>query len=258
MSKLVSFDIFDTTLVRQCGEPRSIFWLLAQRLFPHDVGQRRAFYEWRKHVEKAEGGEVFTDFYLHAEERFPQFSRTRMMAEELALEGENLVANPSVRQLISRHREAGDDICFISDMYLPSETLAAFLRRAGCLMQGEAVYVSCEHHVKKETGLFYQKVRELRNPDRWTHYGDNLQSDVAQARQEGIEAHPVDTSYTPLEHRLLEAAEALPFPRDLKVLAGYHRICRLVPETDMAALMARHPFSPEALRTFRALTEAEL
>ena len=32
MSRLVSFDIFDTTLVRQCGEPRSIFWLLALTL----------------------------------------------------------------------------------------------------------------------------------------------------------------------------------------------------------------------------------
>lgn len=31
--KLVSFDIFDTTLVRKCGAPENIFYLLANRIF---------------------------------------------------------------------------------------------------------------------------------------------------------------------------------------------------------------------------------
>lgn len=31
--KLASFDIFDTTLVRKCGSPDNIFYLLSKRIY---------------------------------------------------------------------------------------------------------------------------------------------------------------------------------------------------------------------------------
>ena len=34
--KLASFDIFDTTLIRKCGKPENIFYLLAHKLYPND------------------------------------------------------------------------------------------------------------------------------------------------------------------------------------------------------------------------------
>ena len=41
--KLASFDIFDTTLIRQCGQPEMIFYLLAQHLYPNDKAKRDDF-----------------------------------------------------------------------------------------------------------------------------------------------------------------------------------------------------------------------
>ena len=46
--KLASFDIFDTTLIRRCGNPENIFCLMAERLYPDDEGKQREFVEWRK------------------------------------------------------------------------------------------------------------------------------------------------------------------------------------------------------------------
>ena len=46
--KLASFDIFDTTLIRRCGKPENIFYLMAERLYPGDEGKQREFVEWRK------------------------------------------------------------------------------------------------------------------------------------------------------------------------------------------------------------------
>lgn len=40
--KLVSFDIFDTVLIRRCGKPDNIFLLLAMFLFPDDVAKQEA------------------------------------------------------------------------------------------------------------------------------------------------------------------------------------------------------------------------
>lgn len=53
--KLVSFDIFDTTLVRKCGAPENIFYLLANRIFGSSdkcAAYRNSFFLWRR---KAEG-----------------------------------------------------------------------------------------------------------------------------------------------------------------------------------------------------------
>ena len=46
--KLASFDIFDTTLIRKCGNPENIFYILAQKLYPNDKAKREDFIVWRK------------------------------------------------------------------------------------------------------------------------------------------------------------------------------------------------------------------
>ena len=46
--KLASFDIFDTTLIRRCGKPENIFYLMAERLYPNDKVAQDGFVEWRK------------------------------------------------------------------------------------------------------------------------------------------------------------------------------------------------------------------
>ena len=46
--KLASFDIFDTTLIRKCGNPENIFYLLAHKLYPTDDAKGADFLQWRK------------------------------------------------------------------------------------------------------------------------------------------------------------------------------------------------------------------
>ena len=46
--KLASFDIFDTALIRRCGKPENIFYLMAERLYPNDITKQQDFVEWRK------------------------------------------------------------------------------------------------------------------------------------------------------------------------------------------------------------------
>ena len=49
--KLASFDIFDTTLIRKCGKPGNIFYILAHNLYPNDKAKREDFLLWRKGAE---------------------------------------------------------------------------------------------------------------------------------------------------------------------------------------------------------------
>ena len=49
--KLASFDIFDTVLLRTCGKPDNVFYLLAKVLYPTDHCMQKAFLMWRQQAE---------------------------------------------------------------------------------------------------------------------------------------------------------------------------------------------------------------
>ena len=45
--KLASFDIFDTALIRRCGKPENIFYLMAERLWPKNSAKQQEFFKLR-------------------------------------------------------------------------------------------------------------------------------------------------------------------------------------------------------------------
>ena len=149
--KLASFDIFDTTLIRKCGKPGNIFYLIAHHLYPGDKAKRDDFLLWRKEAE----GEArkhhpckdvtIEDIYSSDElDGFDEYSKDELISAEIAVEAEQLIANPAIRNVIKEKRKQGYTICFISDMYLPSDTLKKVLEREDCINSDEMVYVSCE------------------------------------------------------------------------------------------------------------------
>ena len=127
-------------------------------------------------------------------------------ALERQVEKDCLFANPAVRDLISKKRQDGWQIAFISDMYLDSAFLSEILTREGCFGPGDKIYVSCEHNARKDTGTLYDLVRQELHPDEWEHYGDNRQSDMQMAERKGIKAHLIDNSYRDLASRFVAPA----------------------------------------------------
>lgn len=127
-------------------------------------------------------------------------------ALERQVERDCLIANPAVRDLIRQKRGEGWQIAFISDMYFDSAFLSEILEREGCFLQGDKIYVSCEHNARKDTGALYDLVRKELQPDEWEHYGDNRQSDVRMAERKGIKAHLIDNSYRDLASRFMAPA----------------------------------------------------
>ena len=62
IDSLVSFDIFDTVLIRRCGKPDNIIVLLSLYLFPNDRAKQEAFIVWRRNCT----GFTIEDFYSKA------------------------------------------------------------------------------------------------------------------------------------------------------------------------------------------------
>ena len=261
--KLASFDIFDTTLIRRCGKPENIFYLMAERLYPDDKVAQDGFVEWRKRCpgelqRQINGREVMleeiyerlqiTDYRLQSIDNIPltpvgiafgdlllarhsmqassapaafvgspnlgkQFSAQQLVEMEKGIEAENLMVNPAVKAVIDRYRNEGWQIAFISDMYLDSQFLKDVLRREGCFCDGDLIYVSCECGARKDLGTMYDFVRQELNPTEWKHWGDNRRSDVKMAKQKGVDATWVDTTYMDAECG--------------DVLGGYQRAARI-------------------------------
>lgn len=229
---LASFDIFDTVLIRKCGRPGNIFHLLAQKLYPKQEGKREDFIIQRI---KAEGIAIqelkkhdlrLSDIYSTTIwNSFPEYSPAQLIEAEKETESENLIANPNVKSIIEKCRAEGKTICFISDMYLDSEFLAQILKREGCLVGNEKVYVSCEEEARKSTGTLYDKVRGHLTPTYWEHYGDHPISDVKRAREKGIIATRINTAFTESEKTLTDNSKRHNY--ELSCLAGLQRTARI-------------------------------
>lgn len=217
--KLASFDIFDTTLIRKCGNPAVIVEQLADRLFPTETDLKEAFILWRKQAT----GETLADIYAAIDSSFLAFhTLQQMMQTEKDVEAECLTVNPPVRALIEKKRKEGCPIAFISDMYLDSAFLREVLKREGCLQPEDYVYISCEHKARKDNGTLYDKVKAELHPDIWIHYGDNLRSDVKIARKKGITAVRIMTGYNEAE-----TAQQAYSSVDTELLTALSRLHRL-------------------------------
>ena len=231
--KLASFDIFDTTLIRKCGNPGNIFYILAHKLYPNDKAKREDFLFWRKGAEsearrRAPGKDVTIEEIYNSEEiaGFAEYTTAQLIEAEKCIEAENLTANPAIRNVIKQKREQGYTICFISDMYLPSAMLKEVLEREDCIKSNEFIYVSCEWNARKSNGALYKKLKEQLQPQEWEHFGDHPVSDYKMAKCHGIKATKVNTDFTTAEKGTM-------LPRsnrhhyESSILAGVSRAARI-------------------------------
>ena len=132
----VSFDVFDTALVRSCGEPHAIFDIVAQSCEVPDFARRRIEAEQRArkiHGKRTNLEHIYECLELPLEESDGTRDAMRMILKEMELNAErsNLRAKPEILQLYSHAVEEKIRVAFISDMYLPSEFLRKVLVTAG-------------------------------------------------------------------------------------------------------------------------------
>ena len=201
--KLVSFDVFDTCLVRLCGTPDNFFDVLSHKVFtrPVDEATRREFVFRRRLAEvncsKNATATIF-DFYDAFDYAHPfLIDKNELASVEIGLEQAMLVPVSSTLEMIARLRAKGARIVFISDMYLPGSIIEEMLRKAGFFEDGDKLYVSCEVGKTKASGELYDFVRGQEGVSfrQWRHFGDNFFSDYYTPKGLGIKAKKISVPY---------------------------------------------------------------
>jgi hypothetical protein len=173
LSYIQSFDLFDTLIARYCARPAAIFESVESKSL------YKNFAKIRENIERDlwnNGDYTFDDIYdqilIHTGWTTQQINHLKIL--ELAEEWKNIFP---IAETVSKVHP-GDII--ITDMYLPYSFIENIVYKK-CGLQGISIFLSSHG---KSHGTIWPKVKTQNTILR--HYGDNLHSDVNQAKKHDI------------------------------------------------------------------------
>lgn len=183
---VISFDVFDTLLLRQVEKPTDVFsFMEAKYSLPRFCHLRmRAEAEARK---KSPMGEVDLHDIYELLEKWIGIDKALWMEREIEAEKKLCYANPYMKILIEKLKTKQKRMIAVSDMYLKQDVICDLLTSAG--YDGiEEVFVSNEYQMSKGNGKLYDVVKKYVGNKRVIHIGDNIASDYAGAKKQGLDA----------------------------------------------------------------------
>ena len=193
-ANLVTFDVFDTLVIRSCGEPGAVFDIVGKLYVEENPEESLAdFRAMRERAEQearsAVGSSVevtLEDIYEHLP--FPNAVRNELMELELAVE--LAVCEPN-HEMLQYYSEALESVrvAIISDTYLPAWFVRAILDECG--IDGyERLLVSSDCGSMKRDGRVFEVVlKELGvSTTRAMHVGDHPLADWIAPRRIGMKA----------------------------------------------------------------------
>lgn len=184
---VVSFDIFDTCILRPFDKPTDLFSMLETELnIPNFKDMRiQAELEARAHTKKSNGEINIFDIYDRLSNKCPLSTQDAM--HEIELEKKMCFANPYMLQLFKRLKEKQKTIIAISDMYLPKNTILEILEKNG-YTGFDNILVSNEYECTKSNGKLFKVAKKIYKHKKIVHIGDNYSADVQGAKKAKINA----------------------------------------------------------------------
>ena len=206
----ISFDLFDTLLIRRIHEPDLIKPAVA-RFIATQATNAGLNWTWarvqlfRDRIEQEMRHETSQSFEDH-EACYPVFM-TRLLqtifgeqyddalleevtSYELQIENTMLVPRAPLVDWLKAQHGLGRTILVLSDIYLPASHLQRLIAHAGFLDAVTEVVSSADSFLAKASGKGFSLIKERLglDPNRWLHLGDNPHSDGLRPASLGIRA----------------------------------------------------------------------
>ena len=189
--KIISFDIFDTLVLRNVEKPTDLFYLVENQM---EGNNAFGFHNKRIQAEKIARQKLsprevnIDDIYDYLDINDNNL-KENLKAKEIELELASCYANKKIKKFYDRAIENGNEVIIISDMYLPQEVIQAMLGQCG-IYRYKKLYVSNSYNANKITGkLFEIAISELGVPKKnIVHLGDSIKADFLGAHKAGIKA----------------------------------------------------------------------
>lgn len=189
---IVSFDIFDTLLVRPYIKPTDLFLHMEQIFQNKGFAMARIRAEINARKKNSNKEDIsFDDIYFNILDKYKEFYQ-----KELDFERQVLQPNSMIMEIFEYAKKQKKRIIISSDMYLPKKILENILHEKGYTGY-ENIYISSELNKTKHTGTLYKYILTDLNvkPNKILHIGDNRYSDGKMAVKNGIQSYLVQKEF---------------------------------------------------------------
>lgn len=220
---LISFDVFDTLLLRNNKCEIRRFWEIAeqcaeflhskkytistQEIFISRYMSTRISYKFSKAVHSCREGSLYEIYetlasFLNIQPNLVE----HLIKIELDYEIQQLIVNPTVINILNvfKKKQLAPTIILISDMYIHQEHIRYLTDHImGNDNFFDAIYSSADTKISKRSGLIFDFLREKYDvqPQNCIHLGDCLTGDFSKPLQKGWRALHLPISNTDLTAR---------------------------------------------------------
>lgn len=244
----VSFDVFDTCVVRRVGVQSDLFRVLGETLakkagivFNEEFSQQ--FVESRceaarRALRRASREEAtLQEIWQQLGKLYGREIIAGVDGPALELETETACLAPieETRERIARERAAGRKILFISDTHHPGPFIENWLRSHGFAAENDPIYVSAEEGRTKRSGTLFRHVLEKEGlqPAELLHIGSDPVSDGQVPDKLGIRTELFTRSRLDAVERLL--LEKRPPAGQLWISTSAELKCQRLAQSEVAA-----------------------
>ncbi|MCM1217601.1 MAG: hypothetical protein NC548_24180 [Lachnospiraceae bacterium] len=200
----ISFDLFDTLVMRRVLNPADIFEYAVRRLHLSDSLQKQLILARFAIEKEAEALKDIDEIYDELAERchLGNVDRKALKQVEFDLEKENVVGRKSCISLLEYARSIGKKIYILTDMYYGKADLKILCSLSGIAVSEDEIISSCEIRRSKERGDVYQFLMDAAggNNKAVLHIGDNPVNDYRNALNRKIDAVRILSSSEMLVH----------------------------------------------------------
>lgn len=187
---IISFDVFDTLIMRTTLEPRDIFDHVQVLLNRKGIACQDFKY-YRITAEHMANGNDIYEIYQHFQDITGLSSSvtSQIMQEEIDCEKEHIIPRTTMVFLMNQALAMGKTVNLLSDMYLPEPILRDMLESVG-ITGYHRLFVSCDYGCTKADGLF-DIYKNMYGDKRFLHIGDVEAIDILPAEKAGIDAYQI-------------------------------------------------------------------
>ncbi len=185
--EVISFDVFDTLLMRKVYEPTDVFLLMDLELsgrFPFVFSKERKSAEQRRR-ENTEP--TIYEIYREMGEKNGLSGEIlqELLELEIAYEKRVLCIRERMKRCMEYCVRQGKEVYLASDMYFPAEILEELLEEQGITGYRELL-VSCDYGTPKP-GRLFDILRE-KTSGNCLHIGDQMEADYRSPKRHGMDA----------------------------------------------------------------------
>lgn len=167
-SEVISFDIFDTALLRNVSQPQYIFNII-DKIKGNNFYNQRVVAEEKAKTNLKKSSPTIKEIYKYVKDGNYKY--------EIEVERNFICKNSEIKEIYDYCVNNKKKIIFISDMYLSKDVLESFLKANG-YNKIDKIYVSCDYNKTKNNGLFDVVLNDLKiKPNLLLHIGDSFKAD---------------------------------------------------------------------------------